>query len=105
MAGERQLCIRDGISFNLGPHALYFRGQAFRLLRDLEIPFTGNIPSPGESSLLTEDGDAPLPRGLVSLIGSKLFGLREKGRLIRFLTTLTGSMPGATTAFRCPMCT
>ena len=32
----------------------------------------------------------PLPRGLVSLAGSRLFSLREKGRLIRFLATLAG---------------
>ena len=62
------------------------------------MPFTGRLPSPGKSRLLTQDGDTPLPRGPVSLLGSRLFGLREKACLIRFLATL-GELDGH--AFDC----
>ena len=88
VGGRAATQVRLGISFNLGPHALYFLGHAFRLLRELGVPFTGRQPDPGESRLLVRDSDAPLPRGLGSLVRSRLFGVREKLRLIRFLTTL-----------------
>jgi phytoene dehydrogenase-like protein len=90
VGGRAATQVRQGISFNLGPHALYFLGNAFKLLRGLDVPFTGRLPSPGSSRLLTQREDSPLPRGLVSLLGSGLFGLREKARLIRFLATLNG---------------
>jgi phytoene dehydrogenase-like protein len=90
VGGRAATRVRDGVSFNLGPHALYFMGHAFKLLRELDVPFTGRLPSPGKSRLLTQDGHTPLPRGLLSLLGSRLFGLREKTRLIQFLATLGG---------------
>ena len=68
VGGRGATQVRQGIYFNLGPHALYCLGQAFRLMRDLEIPFTGNVPSPGKSRLLTSGGrDHPLPRGLIQM--------------------------------------
>ena len=88
VGGRAATQVRQGVFFNLGPHALYFLGHAFRLMRELDVPFTGRIPNPGKSLLLTRRGEAPLPRGLVSLVGSRLFSIREKGRLIRFLATL-----------------
>ncbi len=88
VGGRAATQVREGVSFNLGAHALYFLGHAFKLLRELEVPFTGAPPSPGQSRLLVQDGAAPLPRGLGSLIGSRLFGVREKLRLIRFLASL-----------------
>ncbi len=89
VGGRAATHVRQSIFFNLGPHALYRQGHAFRLMRELEVPFTGNVPNPGKSRLLTENGEHPLPRGFFSLAGSTLFGLREKGQLIRFLTTLS----------------
>jgi phytoene dehydrogenase-like protein len=88
VGGRAATKVRDCISFNLGPHALYCRGQAFRLMRDLGVPITGNIPSPGKSRLLFGEDDYPLPRGPLSLAGSGLFSLQEKGTLVRFLMTL-----------------
>jgi phytoene dehydrogenase-like protein len=88
VGGRAATQVRQGISFNLGPHALYFLGSAFKLLRELDVPFTGRVPNPGKSRLLMEQGETPLPRGLVSLLGSRLFSPREKMLLIRFLATL-----------------
>jgi phytoene dehydrogenase-like protein len=90
VGGRAVTQVRHGISFNLGPHALYFLGDAFKLLGELGVSLTGRVPSPGKSRLLTENGDTPLPRGLASLLRSRLFSLREKTRLIRFLATLGG---------------
>jgi phytoene dehydrogenase-like protein len=90
VGGRAVTQVRQGISFNLGPHALYFLGHAFKLLGELGVSFTGRVPSPGKSCLLTEDGLTPLPHGLASLLRSRLFSLRDKTRLIRFLATLGG---------------
>ncbi len=88
IGGRAATQVREGVFFNLGAHALYFWGQAFALLRELDVPFSGHFPDPGKSLLLTDSDEAPLPRGLVSLARSRLFGVREKGRLIRFLASL-----------------
>ena len=87
IGGRATTQVREGVFFNLGAHALYFWGQAFALLRELDVRFSGHFPDPGKSFLLTDRDEAPLPRGLVSLVRSRLFGVREKGRLIRFLAT------------------
>lgn len=88
IGGRATTQVREGVFFNLGAHALYFWGQAFALLRELDVRFSGHFPDPGKSFLLTDRDEAPLPRGLVSLVRSRLFGVREKGRLIRFLARL-----------------
>ena len=43
VGGRAATQVRQGISFNLGPHALYFLGHAFKLLRELGVSFTGSI--------------------------------------------------------------
>jgi phytoene dehydrogenase-like protein len=88
VGGRATTQVREGVFFNLGPHALYFLGDAFRLMRELDVALTGGFPNPGKSLLLCDGKEAPLPRGLVSLVRSKLFSIREKGGLIRFLATL-----------------
>ena len=88
VGGRAMTQVHEGVFFNLGPHALYFLGQAFRLMRELDVPLSGGFPNPGQSLLLRDEDEAPLPRGLVSLVRSRLFSVREKGRLIRFLATL-----------------
>ena len=88
VGGRATTQVREGVFFNLGPHALYFLGHAFRLMRELDVPLTGGFPNPGKSLLLSDGDEAPLPRGLASLVRSRLFSIREKGRLIRFLATL-----------------
>jgi phytoene dehydrogenase-like protein len=51
LGGRAATQVRRGISFNLGPHALYVSGRAFRLLRELRVPFTGRVLSPGRSAI------------------------------------------------------
>ena len=80
--------VQEGAHFNLGPHALYCRGHASRLFRELEVPFTGNFPNPGHSLLFLGDESYRLPAGLGTLIGSRLLTVREKVRFVRILTTL-----------------
>jgi phytoene dehydrogenase-like protein len=70
VAGRAVSRVCQGISFNLGPDALYFLGHAFKLLRALGVVFTGRIPNPGQSCVLTNNGQTTLPRGLASLLHS-----------------------------------
>jgi phytoene dehydrogenase-like protein len=81
--------VEDGIHFNLGPHALYCRGRAFRLLEDLGVPFQGKSPD-GRRAILTDgDRDFPIPRGIVSTLASRLLTAREKLGFLRLFSTLS----------------
>ena len=79
---------RGGILFNLGPHALYAGGHAFRLLTALGVPFTGRPPATGRSLFLDGDTPHPIPAGLRTLLTSRLLTAREKWRLARLLPAL-----------------
>lgn len=80
--------VDGGIHFNLGPHALYCRGHAFRLLEELGVRFTGGFPEARRGFLTDRDRSWKLPRGLGSVIGSRLLTLREKARLIALFATI-----------------
>jgi phytoene dehydrogenase-like protein len=86
--GRAATHVRDGASLNLGAHALYRGGHAFRILRDLGVPFTGRVPDPGRSRLYVGDAGYAAPTGAVSLLASRLLTLGEKWRLARFLGSL-----------------
>jgi phytoene dehydrogenase-like protein len=86
--GRAATQIRDGVHWNLGAHALYCRGHAFRLLRELGVRFTGRYPSPGHGLLVREDTSYRLPAGAALLLGSRMLSAREKWRMIRFLAVL-----------------
>jgi len=78
----------QGIHFNLGAHALYRAGHAFRLLTELQVPFTGRVPAPGRPLLAARDALHGLPRGLGSLLTSRLLSLGEKWKLAKILGSL-----------------
>ncbi|QEH38020.1 Putrescine oxidase [Aquisphaera giovannonii] len=88
IGGRAATQARDGIHWNLGPHALYCRGHAFRILRDLGVPFTGRFPDPGRGLLVEGESLFPLPSGAGSLIATGMLSIREKWRLARFLSGL-----------------
>jgi phytoene dehydrogenase-like protein len=88
LGGRAATHVRDGIHWNLGPHALYCHGHAFRLFRELGVPFTGRFPSPGRGVLIDGKVSYGIPSGLGSLVGSQLLTIHEKWRLARLLTTL-----------------
>ena len=53
LGGRAATHVRDEIHWNLGPHALYCAGHAFRLFKDLGVPFTGRFPNPGRGLLVS----------------------------------------------------
>jgi phytoene dehydrogenase-like protein len=88
LGGRAITWLREGIHFNLGPHALYRRGQAFRLLRELGVPFSGGFPDPGRGLLCSGDELYRLPRGIGTLLGSRLLSRREKAWFVAFVANL-----------------
>lgn len=85
LGGRAATHVRQGVHFNLGAHALYRRGAAFRIFTELGVPFTGHFPSPGRALLFKGESPRLLPLGPVSLFACGMFSLAEKLRLARFL--------------------
>jgi phytoene dehydrogenase-like protein len=88
LGGRAATQVREGIYWNLGPHALYCHGHAFRLLHELGVTLTGRFPDPGRGLLISGTASYPIPRGIGSLLGANWLTLGERWRLIRFLATL-----------------
>jgi len=91
LGGRAQTEERDGFSFNLGPHALYTRGEGRRLLRELGVEFTAHPPA--SNGLFASLGGElhVLPAAPASLLRTSLFSFREKlqtGRLLAGLPKL-----------------
>lgn len=89
LGGRARTSVEDGFSFNLGPHAVYLAGAGAAALDELGIPYEGG--QPGGGSFVQHQGKLhTLPEGLVSLVSTGLFGLREKMEIASFLTGLQG---------------
>ncbi|HEX6541874.1 MAG TPA: FAD-dependent oxidoreductase [Ktedonobacterales bacterium] len=54
VGGDAVTQMRDGYTFNLGPHALYRHGAGIRVLRELGVPFSGKQPLNPPSLLYQE---------------------------------------------------
>jgi len=85
---------RDGISFNLGPHALYLKGEACRTLQELGIELHGGPPIPGEPCLMLGGRVYAWPQTAPALLRSSLFTLSEKWKLAGFLNRIKRADPG-----------
>jgi phytoene dehydrogenase-like protein len=100
LGGRAATHVNEGIHWNLGPHALYCHGHAFRLLQQLGVPFTGRFPSPARGRLMAGEVPYRIPSGVASLLASRLLAVREKWQLARLLTTFdsldTRSLDGVT---------
>ncbi|WP_254509294.1 phytoene desaturase family protein [Anatilimnocola floriformis] len=78
----------SSVQFNLGPHALYCHGHAFRLLREMEVPFSGHFPNPGTGLAVYRERNYRLPRGFKDLLLTGLLSWRDKWRLSSFFSEL-----------------
>jgi phytoene dehydrogenase-like protein len=78
----------DGFRFNLGAHALLRWGAAARVLRELDVPFRGGVPS-GAGGFAIRDGRChTLPVGLLSLLTTGLMPAGAKVQFARFFDGL-----------------
>jgi phytoene dehydrogenase-like protein len=74
---------RQGFRFNLGPHALYRRGAAMRVLDELGVPAEGRRPPASGIALLRDTLDV-LPTTLWGLLRTGLLTTRAKVEAIAF---------------------
>ena len=89
--GRAATKVKAGLHLNQGAHALYCGGHAFRLLTELQVPFTGRFPNGGRALLLRGKTEYAYPTTVWSWLTSGMLTLREKWifrRLIRELPAL-----------------
>ncbi len=79
---------RGGFHFNLGPHALYTKGAAARILRELGVEFSGRVPALNGGYALNEGAKQTLPMGFASMLTTGLLGLPAKLETAKLFGTL-----------------
>lgn len=85
----------SGFSFNVGPHALYRKGHAERVLAELGVTYSGHRP-PTTGALGFRRGKLhTLPGGLISLLTTDMLSLSGKLELARHLSALPKLDPRA----------
>ncbi len=80
--------LAGGFYFNLGPHALYRKGAGQRILRELGVRWTGNLPPTRNGLAVYRDAKYYFPTGILSLLATRLLSWSEKIELARLLSTL-----------------
>lgn len=79
LGGRAQTQQHSGYCMNLGPHALYCGGTAFRTFRQWKVLFSGNVPPSGGKAYFLRDRKLfPAVRNLKDLVGTQLFSVAEK---------------------------
>ncbi len=94
LGGRAQTNDVGGARLNMGPHALYAKGHAQRVLRDLAIPIVGKLPPTSGSTALAGGELHTLPVGAVSLLTTDLLRLGEKIDAARGLSLLSSGAKG-----------
>ncbi len=88
LGGRAATQIESGFHFNIGPHALYRRGEAMRVLHRLGIRPSGGTPVASGGFAVCGGRRHTLPGGLISLLTTDLLGLAGKIEVARLLATL-----------------
>ena len=79
---------RHGFYFNLGPHAVYTKGAAARILCELEIDFSGRVPALAGGYALAGGAKHTLPMGFASMLTTGLLGLPAKLETAKLFSTI-----------------
>ena len=93
--GRARTSERQGVTFNLGAHALYRAGAGSRVLAALRVSPTGNAPPLGRYLASRGDDLHRLPTGPGSLLRTSLLGARSKTQLAALLRRLPRMDPAA----------
>lgn len=88
IGGRATTTEKRGIRFNLGPHAIYRSGQAFKILRELGVEISGGIPKVGGTLAIAGGRRHKLPGETLSLLTTTLLGLSAKLEAAQVLSTL-----------------
>ncbi len=78
----------EGFRFNMGPHALYRNSPAEAVLEELGIRVAGAPPDLGTSLAWCEGRLSQLPGGPLSLLTTRLLGVREKAAMASLFVRL-----------------
>lgn len=86
--GRARSRLQDGFTLNVGPHALYRKGPAEQVLRDLGIPVRGRALARIGAYALVDDQVHELPYAPLSLLRSMLLDGAEKLQFLRVIAGL-----------------
>lgn len=79
---------QNGYLLNLGPHALYMKGEAVSVLRELGIEPQGTKPTAKGSFLFLQNRLEPLPSNPATVLMTKFGPLSARWEVARFLISL-----------------
>jgi phytoene dehydrogenase-like protein len=85
VGGRAATTQKNGIHFNLGPHALYQGGPALDILRELGVEFRGRSPKVAGSLAVKNGRKHTLPGSLMTMLTTSLFGVSAKFETLRLL--------------------
>jgi len=88
LGGRGRTRTLDGFRFNLGAHALYRRGEAAEVLRELGVRFEGGRPTGAGGFAVRAGAWHTLPIGFASLLGTGLLKPLQKMETARFFASL-----------------
>lgn len=77
----------SGAIFNLGPHALYKKGDAIRILKNLGIRVEGGTPNL-HGKLYAQDTEYDLPSTFLSVLRTKYLNMKEKKEFIYLMLNI-----------------
>ena len=89
LGGRAATQTKNDFHFNLGPHALYRASEGCKILQELGIQFSGNMPNGSGGFAIANGKKHTLPGGFVSLLTTSLLRLPAKFELARYLGSLS----------------
>lgn len=87
--GRAKTIYKDGFELNLGPHALYMGGEAYRFLAANNLVPQGAAPQYGKPAALFGGAVRELPISLPSIIFSDYLGWRDRLEVASFFRNVT----------------
>lgn len=95
IGGRARTTVQEGFSLNLGPHAVYRNGDAWKVFEELGVKVDGGAPKGAGTLAIAPSGVHALPVGLVSLLTTGLLTLAGKLELSRVLASISKVDAGA----------
>ncbi|MBY0278911.1 FAD-dependent oxidoreductase [Candidatus Binatia bacterium] len=93
LGGRAATQVKDGFSFNVGPHALYRDAAGIRVLAELGITPRGATPRPSGGHAVARGVKHAFPAGFLSLLSTGLLTLPAKLEAARLLARLQSIDP------------
>jgi phytoene dehydrogenase-like protein len=77
----------SGTFLNLGPHALYKKGKAIRILKELDIRVNGGTPNLN-GKIYDQGSDFQLPSTFLSVLQTKYLNMKEKKEFLSLMLNI-----------------